>query len=357
MKKITQDKIINFWVDYIEVIGESEKIKKLRFINARDGYYLTFPEFPWFKIKKVSRVMNYWYKIVFKKDWFDCFAYHKWQVNWDVETYDFLAVYGVAFKIFDNIAEIIDFVNANIVVEKLRRFDLAIDVLFPVDEIYKAIIRKNRKVVTFSNNIWELQTFYIWEKKKSQNRYKLLRCYNKIDDIKRNKRQRLYVDYLMNHVVSRIEIEFRSELCWSIALKSLLDRSYIFDVFLSYINQYTDIFSWFNYDKIRLAPANKKSSIELLMVDEILRQKYLRSFLGYWKTILEIWACPVDILITLWYISENTMKNIILSIKDWEFKQDLYSFWLNTRYLKNTFLNDEEDDHLNEYMSNQDNYD
>lgn len=355
--KITKNDIINFWVDYIEIVWESQKIKDLRFINTWEENYLTFPDlFPWFKIRKTHKVMNYEYKIVFKKDWFDCFAYHKWQQNWIVETTDFLSVYWVAFKVFENLAEIIDFVNANLIVDKLRRFDLAVDIWFDVSEIYNNVNIKNRKSTTFTNNDWKLQTFYIWEKKKAQNRYKLFRCYNKIDDIKRTNRQRLYPDYLLKDKVSRIELEIRSELCWDVLLNSLLDRKYIFDIFLSYMKQYTDIFKWFEYDEIKLSHLNKIISLDDLIYDKVLKLKYLKNFLWYWRTILEIWICPVNILIRNWYIWDLTKKDIILSIKNWVFRQDLYEFWLNKRYSKDPFRDDDDfDDTV--YISNNDDYD
>ena len=56
---------------------------------------------------------------------------------WVLTTNDFISVYWVAFKLFDDIWEIIDFINKNIEVEKLRRFDLAIDVPFKLIDIHK----------------------------------------------------------------------------------------------------------------------------------------------------------------------------------------------------------------------------
>ena len=212
MNNIKEKDILNFWLDYLEVIWYGRRIENIMFWLNKDTY-IKSDLFPWFKVKKTLRVLNYEYKIIFQKDWYDCFAYHKWQLNWEVKTNDFLAVYWLTFKIFENISEIFDFINNNIKFEKIRRFDLALDVPFTVSEIHKTIINKKRRWSSFFDENWELQTFYIWEKRKSKNRYKLFRCYNKIDDIKRNYRQKLYADYLTKENVTRLEIEFRSELC------------------------------------------------------------------------------------------------------------------------------------------------
>ena len=68
-------------------------------------------------------------------------------------------------------------------------------------------------------------------------------------------------------------------------------------------------------------------------------------YLWYAKTILEIWACPTDILLRKNLVSDDTKKDIWLSIKNWAFRQDMYEFWLNERYVKNLFdIGDEDDD-------------
>jgi hypothetical protein len=58
-----------------------------------------------------------------------------------------------------------------------------------------------------------------------------------------------------------------------------LDEKYIFDLFLTYINDYTDIFSNIKYEKTRLNRINKKVDIENLKYNELLRDRYLGNFL------------------------------------------------------------------------------
>lgn len=334
--------IYYFWVDYIEVYWKLKRLHEINFwIWFNDGNRKNI--FPWFEVRKETKVTNYEYKIVFNYKWIDCYAYHVWQENGAVTTEDYLAVYWIAFVLFENLAEIIDFINSELNVTWLRRFDLTTDILFDIKQIHKEFWKLKQKWSIFFDENWDIQTFYIWEKKKKNNRYKLLRVYNKKDDILLKQRQKYYPDYLKKNYVTRIEIEIRSELAKNCTLNSLLDRWYIFDMFLTYIAKYTDIFNWFKYKETRLNQINKKVSIENLKSDQYLKSKYVNIFRWYAKTILEIWWCPVDILLRENLISDNTKKDIALSIKDWEFRQDVYEFWLNVRFCKNLFADWEDD--------------
>jgi len=340
--KIRQKDIYYFGVDYIEVLWTLNKLEEINFwFWFNDWNRKTI--FPWFILRKDDRVTNYEYKIVFSYNGIDCYAYHVWQENWAVTTEDFLSVYWVAFTIFPDFSEIINFINKEMNVNKVRRFDLALDVLIDIKDIHKNFNKLKQKWSIFFDEYWKVQTFYIWEKKKKNNRYKLLRVYNKKDDIIIKKRQKLYPDYLLQDNVTRIEIEIRSELAQNCDLNNLLDKTYKFDLFLTYINKYTNIFKWFKYDETRLNQINKKVSIEEVKSDQYLKSRYLQIFRWYAKTIIEIWWCPVDILIREDIMTEDTKKDIYLSIKNWEFRQDMYEFWLNVRYSKSLFADDEDD--------------
>ena len=350
MKKITKKNIINFWVDYIEVLWTSKSLENVYFKYSRnEDLYQKDTNFPWFLMKKTTKVMNYAYKVILQKNWYDCIAYHKWQKNWKIITYDFVAVYWVAFKVFEDISEIFEFLNKNLNINKIKRFDLAIDLECNVNDIYKKIFdkKKQQKWSIFFDNKWDKQTFYIWEKKKTLNSYKLFRCYNKIDDIIRNKRQELYTEYLKKWLVTRIELEFRSELTKDIELNDLLDRSYIFAIFLSYIHLYTNLFSNFKYEKIRLRRLIKKIDLNELRDDEILKDKYISIFLWYSRNVLFCWSCPVRILIQNKIISIQTIKDILNSINLEDFDINEYNKIIkertNRKYrYNNLFLEDDE---------------
>ncbi len=267
MKKLIQKDIYYFGVDYIEVLGTLNKLEDINFWFSFDDWN-TKTLFPWFVIRKETRVTNYEYKIVFNYKWTDCYAYHIWQENWAVTTEDYLAVYWITFVLFPELSDIIGFIHSEMQVHKLRRFDLAVDILFDIKEVHKVFNKTKQKWSIFFDDNWDVQTFYIWEKKKKNNRYKLLRVYNKKDDILVKNRQRFYPDYLKKDNVTRIEFEIRSELAKNCSLDSLLDRRYIFDLFLSYIERYTNIFKWFKYTDTRLNQINKKVSIENLKADQ-----------------------------------------------------------------------------------------
>lgn len=340
--RIKQNDIYYFGVDYIEALWTLKKIDEIQF-RIGDFDWNSKTIFPWFQIRKEDRVTNYEYKIVFNYKWIDCYAYHVWQENWAVTTEDYLAVYWIAFVIFPDLSEIIDFINNELDITWLRRFDLALDVLTNIKEVHKNFNKVKQKGSIFFDEHWDVQTFYIWEKKKKNNRYKLLRVYNKKDDILIKNRQRFYPDYLKKDNVTRIEIEIRSELAKNCTLESLLDRSYIFDMYLTYISRYTDIFKWLKFKETRLNQINKKVSIDNLRAEQYLKLRYINIFRWYAKTILDIWGCPVDLLLRGDLLSDDTKKDIWLSIKNWVFRQDMYEFWLNIRYVKDIFTDDEDE--------------
>lgn len=349
---IKKDRIFWFWLDYLEVIWTSQSIEDINFGLVRDEY-IDCDLFPWYKVKLATKVMNYEYKIVLQKNWFDCFAYHKWMQQWSIDTRDFLSVYWTAFRVFDDTKEIMDFIMNNLQCTWIRRFDIALDIDENIEKVHKNFKANTWKWSIFFDSRGKVQTFYIWEKQKKLNKRKLVRCYNKIDDIKRTNRQVLYPEYLLQDHMSRIEIEFRSELCSKIALLDLLDIEFLYDIFFSYIKNHTDIFSSIKFDREILSSIRKRVSIEDLKYDEILKARYVNIFMWYGKTILKVGWCPVDILLRRGTISDDTKKDIVLSIKDWEFRQDIYEFWLwirNSRYIFRDV-----DDWI-EYLSNHDFY-
>lgn len=337
--KIRDKDIFHFGLDYLEVKGTSRNIEWIQlWLDTNKDWYSTAKNFNWYLGKRVNKVMNYEYKTILQRDWIDCFAYHKWMQQWEINTHDYIAVYGSAFQVFKNPKDIIDFVLDNIEYEEIKRFDIAIDILKDTKSIYKNFVTNKGKWSVFLDDKWEVQTFYIWEKKKKYNRRKLVRCYNKIDDIKRNKKRHvLYTEYLIHKDITRVEIEFRSELCSNIDLIELLEIKFLYDIFFSYIKKHTEIFSkiWFN--PYVLKSTKKRISIDELKTDELFKNRYINIFVWYAKSILEIWWCPIDILIRKWHISEDTKKDIVLSIKDGVFRQDIYEFWLGVRNSKYIF--------------------
>jgi hypothetical protein len=89
--------------------------------------------------------------------------------------------------------------------------------------------------------------------------------------------------------VTRIEIEFRTEVTKFIAVHNLLDRSYMFNLLIKYIEKHTNLFQKIKTQDVdKLQILNKKISLEDLHYNQIVRDRYISAFLGYSKTILKI---------------------------------------------------------------------
>ena len=89
--------------------------------------------------------------------------------------------------------------------------------------------------------------------------------------------------------MTRVEIEYRVDVTKSVKLDSLLDNTYLFNLMIKYLKKHTDIFESLKTNEVeKLKRLNKKVSIEELRYDQVVRQRYTASFLGYAKKILEI---------------------------------------------------------------------
>jgi hypothetical protein len=62
----------------------------------------------------------------------------------------------------------------------------------------------------------------------TKNKALLIRIYDKIADIYQKEKQAYYPDYLTEDYVTRVELEFRSELLKQVKLSQFLDRSFSF---------------------------------------------------------------------------------------------------------------------------------
>jgi len=333
--KIIEKDIIKFSVDYIEVYWAFKNVKALiKGLDTDNSNMAVFNEFT----VMYDEVKNYSYKLTFILNDIPCFAYYEWNmINEYIETKDYFVVYGKAFQIF-SLAEIIDFINENLFINKVRRFDLALDVNKSIQEIFTDFRILKQKGSMFFDEKWGIQTYYIWEKKNRLNKSLLIRIYDKIADIKQKELQSLYSDYLLYDNVTRLELEFRSELSCNLVLNGLLDRSYIFWLFLAYISKHTEIFSEFDNTTVaKLIRPKKDVDVSRLSYDKVLKQRYLNTFLWYARKIMQHWSCPVDILLRLWIYSNDTIRDIFLSVENGKFNIEKYKHWLNIRNTKEIF--------------------
>lgn len=334
--KIKKSDILNFDIDYLEINGSFKGIKEI--IKWLDSDNSNSRKYEGFTIVRDNDIKNFAYKIVFWKDDVTCFAYYEGQTLSEcVVTNDYLVVYGKAFHIFST-AEIYDFVIEHLLDIRLRRLDLALDVKNDISKVCKNFKELKQKGSRFYDENGNIQTFYIWEKKNRLNKSLLIRVYDKLADIKQKELQFLYKEYLFHPFVTRVELEFRSELCKNFQFSNLLDRGYIFGLFITYILKHTNIFADFNDQTVaKLVRPKKDIDIESLEASSVLKKRYLNTFLGYSGKILELGNCPVDVLIRHGIISDTTIEDIGWSIEGGKFKIENYKFGITNRNVKQIF--------------------
>lgn len=318
---LKQDHIFNFNVDEIEIYWTfSNHQELLKWINSSNSDYIIFE---WFTLKKSDWLRDYEYKIDFWINNLPCFAFYIWKkLNDFISTRDYFKVYWSAFQVFE-LSWIIEFIDTYVEcdsvdkkkgnkINTLKRFDLAIDLK---KHISRDIVRKFKKLeqkgAKYYGAKWELETYYIWEYKKKLNSWYLIRIYDKIKDIQFKHKEELYSSYLLEDYITRIEIEFRSEVVRYVNIHNLLDRNYIFNLFIKYIAKHTKMFDRLKTEDVeKLKRLKKKINLHEIWHDKVLRDKYLKAFLWYWKNILKIWLCPTDILIRNLLVSDLTKSNI-----------------------------------------------
>jgi hypothetical protein len=349
--KLKQTDIFNFNVDEIELYGTFSNYETLiEWVNSTNSDFIKFLDFT---VKKSDNLKDYHFKLEFWKNNYPCYAFYVWkQLNAKIKTRDYFIVYWSAFKIIE-LNEIVDFIDTYLELDyidqkkwnrfnTLKRFDLAIDIKKDISEIVKNFNDLTQKWAKYFWNKWELETYYIWEYKKRNNKRLLIRIYDKLKDIKQKQKQDLYGDYLLEENITRIELEFRKELISSLKLNQLLDRSYIYNLLILYLNKHTKIFDNIKTKEVeKLKATNKKVNLEELKYDDILKDRYITAFLWYARNILKIWSCPVDILLSKSVISDLTNKDIIFWMEKWVFNSRRYVEILNIRKSKQVFAKTE----------------
>lgn len=340
-----RNNIFNFCIDYLEVYWELNWIRELA--TGLDSDNSNFSHFEDFTVTYDDNIRNYEYKLTFFKDNVPCFwVYRGLMINNFVETKDYVCFYGSAFRVLWE-QYILDFIRDNIAYEKVKRFDLALDITLPIKDILSEFkdIRQ-----TWSKFFWAggtIETVYIGQKKRT-NKQTLIRIYNKIADIYAKEKQRLLAEYLNHEHVTRIEIEFREEISCNIDILKFYDRKYLLDVFYSYISKHTDIFKDIEYERIYLKRLKKDFDPESVDSSRMIGDKYRKMFKSYATKILK-YSCPVDILLRHDLISDTTQRDIVLSIQNWELDLEFYRLWATIRNTKHVFSDswnrqDEEED-------------
>ncbi len=360
--RINKKDIISFDVDYIELFWTLKIYREIwKWIDNDNSH---FREYKWYTLEYTWALRNYESKITFWKDNIPVFAWYLWAVlNEHIETKDYFVVYWSAFTLM-TLEDIIDFIKENIsidywskryirdinkkIVNKrentyiLKRVDLKVDVIKPVWDVVKNFRKLTSKWSKFFDDKWNVQTYYIWEKKNTMNKNLLIRIYDKIADIKQKEKQFLHPHYLKEDYVTRIELEFRSELVKFLYLDQLLDREYTFWLFISYVQKHTPIFKKLvKWTPPRLDKLDKRITVSELHSSQLVKKRYKSTFLWYARKFLRLWSCPVHVLINEWIISSRTKTDIWISVKNWELDVHTYIDWVTTRNLGYLFANNE----------------
>ena len=368
--------IINFSVDYIELFWTLKNYREIaKWLDSDNSNYRFYD---WFVIEKNEKINKYLYKLSFNKDWIPVFAWYLWDPTLYISTNNYFVVYWWAFNIF-SLKEIIIFINNNIEIDWstmmkiqnhnykmkkryktfkdikehliLKRLDLAVDINIDIKNIQKNFNELKWKWCNFFDSKWNTQTFYIWEYKKSLNKCMLIRVYDKIADIIQKEKQIFYTDYLNMDYVTRIEIEFRPELLKFTRLEQLLNEDYMFSIFTNYISKKTHLFEKIKNDKvIKFQRLGKNINIDELKYNQIVKERYINTFLWYAKKFITLWSCPIDVLLQNWIIKKDlTAKDIWNSIK-WnkfnlaEYRKIVYKRTKKMFSIKDLFSNQEEND-------------
>lgn len=350
--------IFNFNIDELEIYGTFSNYKTLlTWINDSNSDFITFWEYT---LKKSDNLRDYLFKIDFFKNNFPCFAFYIWKkLNTKITTRDYFKVYWSAFTIIE-LNEIIDFIETYIEYDSIdkknwskhntiKRFDIAFDLSKNLkNDIIKNFSKLTEKWTKYYWAKWVLETYYIWEYQKRFNKNFIIRIYNKLEDIKKKGKQKLYPHYLIEKDITRIEIEFRNDVTKYVKLDQLRDRDYIFNLFIKYIEKHTKLFNKLKTKNVeKLKRLNKKVSIDDLKYDQILKQRYLSSFIWYWKTILNIWSCPTEILLLNLLVSEKTIQNINLWIDNNKFDINKYIKWISIKNSEFILSNSKDEDWSN----------
>lgn len=340
-----RESIFNFALDYLEVYWEFNWIRELT--KGLDSDNSNLSHFEDFSVTFDNNIKNYEYKLTFFKNDVPCFGLYRWyMINEYIETKDYFCVYGSAFNVLGE-KYILDFIRDNIAFEKVKRFDLCLDITLPIAEIlseFKEIKQSWSKFFGVGGNV---ETVYIGQKKRT-NKQNIIRIYNKIADIYAKWKQKHMAEYLRYDDVTRIEIEFREEISCHVSFENLYERKYLIDTFYSYIEKHTGMFDDIPHEKIILKRLQKNFDPESVSSSKMVSKKYRNMFKSYANKVLRYW-CPVDVLLRNDIISDTTLGDIALSVKDWKLDLEFYRLWATIRNWKRVFAwawnrEEEEDD-------------
>jgi hypothetical protein len=171
---------------------------------------------------------------------------------------------------------------------------------------------------------WEIETQYYWDTQK-RNKRQIIRVYNKIREIQKNKKNKNYQGYLEQDCVTRIELEIRSELAKNRYYLYLFDVKIMLWIFKNYLSRHSDLFNDLPWDKITLFQKKDENIDPKNFQSSIYRDKRNKIFLWHAKSIFEMWYCPVRMLLWAELIQDDTKKFLDKDIVEriWEIERHI----------------------------------
>lgn len=295
---ISQWDIYHFGLDMLEIFGSYRD--ELEFTNV-EYWKMNASKIEEFTVTRF-KIHNYLYKVEFKLQNTPIFAFYKWnrldpKHFWTIKTNDYFCFYGSAFHILGEIwvLEIIDRFWIRVRFDCIRRFDLCMDIPFHTTEVYETFweIKPIKTLFYWTNN--EVETFYIGAKKTTENKYALIRVYNKLKDIHRNGKEEIYSHYYQYGRMTRLEIEIRRELARNTTLEELFVPDNQMDIFLTHFSKYTKLFANFSYNKESLF--RKKETKNWDDMASLDKERRVKMFFSYAERIWIVFGvCPIQLL-------------------------------------------------------------
>ncbi len=309
-----EEYIYHFWLDHLEIYGtfKDEDFIYEKLTKQINGY----------DIEKNFNIPKYEFKILFKKESETVFVYYKWLKEQSIPTKDYVIIYSTWFRLI--LEEEIKFFLFQFNLWRVRRFDIAVDLLIDINSVLSNFKELNQRWATFNGPGWEIETQYIWDKQR-RNKRQLIRIYDKIKDTQNRKKNALYKDYLLQEHVTRVELEIRSELAKNRYWEYLFDIQVLLWILKNYLWKHTSIFESLPGDKITLFQKKDKNIDSKKYQSTIYRDKRNKVFIWHAKSIFEMWYCPVRILLWEQLIQDSTKKFLDKDVVEriWEIEIDI----------------------------------
>lgn len=295
----------HFWLDHLELYASFYDESLFDWLDFENSNYFSLWEFVWVK----NEIPNYQYKITFSKGNYPYFAFYKWKKVGNVFMSDYVCCYSTAFRIEgDEYVRMLIDKYFSILTKPIKRVDLCLDIILDINELREYIW-----VLTCKHSEWKwksgkLETLYIWDKSSANKRY-VLRMYDKLLDINKKRKNKLYQNYLIHENITRIEIEIRREYAKNMTYEELWKYDTLLSIYKNFVIKYFPFLEYLSPSKISLYNRKKDIDQDILMS---ITQKDMRvkTFSWHARSLLEMWICPLYILIKENIADSRTLQTL-----------------------------------------------